>query len=285
MSKNKFKLSHLKKHLNNIVLKNLKECNQSNNNNNNEFYIKRKLTNEIKEFYNYYEQYNLSINKFNINNFDLSNISERNKQFLDLIDIVNNLDIQELLHEINYYDKNSYINKNFYCKLYDSDIITNYNNLFNIGVFKLRNFGHLSKYSKYNIELDLHDHPDMMVISKCLYGKLEIQSYNKIDINNLNNNLKNKLIGKEEKYIATLDKKYLEIEDIGILFPNKDNIHDIKCSNDGSNLINEALLLDVFLPHYNDDNNCSQYSCSFYKSSKVDEYNNLILYELDNLNL
>lgn len=95
--------------------------------------------------------------------------------------------------------------------------------------------------------LPLHDHPQMIVISKVLFGKAHISSFNTCDL-------------KDSFPLVTVEKCEDGIldafSDAAILAPDSGNIHQISSVED-----DPCVIFDVLLPPYNSvlSRNCSYY--------------------------
>jgi hypothetical protein len=100
--------------------------------------------------------------------------------------------------------------------------------------------------------LPLHNHPNMIVCTKLLFGKILIKNYDRINSNNdnNNNNFDNDFFKVKEK-----EKILLEINDISILTPFENNIHSIHALEDSA-------FFDIILPAYDDE---SGRECDYYK--------------------
>uniref|UniRef100_A0A7S1BRR5 Cysteine dioxygenase n=1 Tax=Corethron hystrix TaxID=216773 RepID=A0A7S1BRR5_9STRA len=95
--------------------------------------------------------------------------------------------------------------------------------------------------------IPIHDHPNMMVLSKLLYGSLEATSYDTVE-------------GKEGIYSRT--KKVLNEGDVSALFPLVRNIHSFRDLGEGSN---GSAVLDIILPPY--DTNAGR-DCTFFRECR-----------------
>jgi hypothetical protein len=94
--------------------------------------------------------------------------------------------------------------------------------------------------------IPLHDHKNLLVLSRCLLGRLEIVSYDKVDIND-------KTVQFFEARLT--GKKILKQGDINILTPYYKNYHQIKALED-------SILLDIIIPDYGKE------ECKYYKVYK-----------------
>jgi cysteamine dioxygenase len=114
---------------------------------------------------------------------------------------------------------------------------------FNIGVFLV---------PKGNT-LPLHNHPNMFVISKVIWGSVLINCFDRT-ANNDKNLEEYDVFQAEEK-----EKLNLKINDIAILTPNKNNIHELIAQEDSA-------IFDIILPAYDDEENRS---CDYYEKLNV----------------
>ena len=112
--------------------------------------------------------------------------------------------------------------------------LKNKNFAVNLEVFKLNE----------NSDLGLHDHPNMFVYSKCLDGEISIISFN----------------GTSSKAEIT-SRRTLKANESTMLFPSINNFHYIYSKNGG-------ILLDFFLPYYDEINICNFYYIEDLESEK-----------------
>ncbi|EGC34946.1 hypothetical protein DICPUDRAFT_152760 [Dictyostelium purpureum] len=115
-------------------------------------------------------------------------------------------------------------------------------------------------------KIPIHDHPQMTVLSKVLYGKVNCKSFDWIRKSNneiITNNIKN---GKA-RYIGERD--ITENDNVKITLPDEENIHTFETSEDHS------AVLDLLYPPY------EQYKrdCTYYRptSPTLDFKNNEII--------
>lgn len=101
--------------------------------------------------------------------------------------------------------------------------------------------------------LPFHDHLNMLVFSKVLYGELHVTSLN---VNQKDENQK----GND---IKVLKKTELELKknDVAILSPSHGNIHQVIASQD-------AAFIDILIPNY-EYNDCAG-TCVYYKMFEKD---------------
>ena len=99
-------------------------------------------------------------------------------------------------------------------------------------------------------EIPLHDHPKMTVLSKVLYGSLDVGSYTKVNSTST------------DVTTVTLDYRVTRTpSDNGwLLTPNNGNIHSFS----NSDILKPCLIFDILMPPYLDD---EDRPCNFYKIS------------------
>ena len=100
---------------------------------------------------------------------------------------------------------------------------------YNIGVFLI------PKGSR----IPLHDHPNILVISKIIFGNVLIKSYDRIK----------KGENKEENFFPVDERNEvnLKINDIGVLTPEYNNIHEVYA-------IEDSAFFDILIPAYDENN-------------------------------
>mmetsp|Transcript_40644 Transcript_40644/g.95432 ORF Transcript_40644/g.95432 Transcript_40644/m.95432 type:complete len:329 (-) Transcript_40644:309-1295(-) len=91
--------------------------------------------------------------------------------------------------------------------------------------------------------MPLHDHPGMCVVSKVLYGEIRSKSYDLIGPTGGVNGYK--AFGPRERILAAPNTT--------ILYPKMGNVHEFTAGPCG------AALLDILLPPYDDDRDCTFY--------------------------
>ena len=98
--------------------------------------------------------------------------------------------------------------------------------------------------------LPLHDHPKMTVLSKVLYGSLDVTSFTKVNSSS------------SDVTTVTLDYQVTRTRnDNGwLLTPNTGNIHSFS----NSDILTPCLIFDILMPPYLDD---ADRPCNFYKIS------------------
>jgi len=111
---------------------------------------------------------------------------------------------------------------------------------FNVGVFLI---------PKGN-KLPMHNHPDMFVISKVIWGSVQINCYDRKAINDDKHLEEYDVFQVEEK-----EKINLKKNEITILTPNKNNIHEVTAYEDSA-------FFDIILPAYEEEENRS---CDYYE--------------------
>lgn len=97
-------------------------------------------------------------------------------------------------------------------------------------------------------ELPLHDHPNMMVLSKLITGSLSVRSFNCEKANN-----KNSFISKE------IPTKKTSSDNAWLLTPQEGNIHELKGEEN-------SIVLDVLMPPYMQPDR----PCNYYRSVEMD---------------
>jgi len=131
-----------------------------------------------------------------------------------------------------------------------------------------------------NNSFPIHDHPGMVVFSKCLYGEIKVLSFTEVkntskepneknghgssnDKNNKSN--KNNNNKKPKISVQLTEQKTLNKDDWTILYPRKNNFHLI--------IANEpSVLFDFFLPYYDENNKCNYYNSLHKKKLLFDLY-------------
>ena len=130
-----------------------------------------------------------------------------------------------------------------------------------------------------NATIPLHDHPNMTVLSRVLYGDLRVKAFDNISVGNMGEpNESNEtsvffgrwikrivsstipsLLGKYHKKgsIRAVENETLKLvaPDVTMLYPSLGNIHEFTAGKNG------AAVLDVLLPPYNRDHDrdCTHY--------------------------
>lgn len=215
-----------------------------------------------------------------------------------LINIIKFTDGLSILKEMGWLDKYNTLNKSnikeYECLLDGSQISNTYKNLINVGVYYL---------NRNNSFLPLHDHPGMLVISKCIYGELRatsmspIKNDSEIDIDSFSyknydyqdkkeqdksmlkfsKSSSNSIYLSNNKGIeyAKLEKKsVLKYNNIDVVYPLSCNLHEISLNSINKKHtdknIDEAVLFDVFIPHYIPDK--EEYSINYYTA--IDNFKN-----------
>jgi len=133
------------------------------------------------------------------------------------------------------------------------DILDNIPN-FNVGVFLI---------PKGNC-IPLHNHPNIFVISKVIWGSVVINSFDKITNNDNNNNnifIHNYSSSEDIFKVEEREKINLNFNDnnIGILTPNKNNIHEVIAYEDSA-------FFDIILPAYDESKNRP---CNYFEKLKI----------------
>lgn len=114
---------------------------------------------------------------------------------------------------------------------------------FNIGVFLI---------PKGNT-IPLHNHPNMFVVSKVIWGSVLINNFDKKPTNDRH---------LEEYDVFQVDEKEkinMKQNDIAILTPDKNNIHEVIAHED-------TAFFDIILPAYDEEENRS---CDYYEKLKI----------------
>lgn len=197
------------------------------------------------------------------------NILKIYKNLDDFIDILKNMNDAHFLNEVNFPNKDTteeidYLEIFNEKELFENSIL-NLNKkecsfTISLGLFYLNPI-------KNTVNLDLHDHPGMYVFSKCLVGELNILNINTIDglnqeilgsnQNNLNSNnnvsLKTNYNFNRHKNKHSLSRNLLKNGEYSELFPDYNNMHNISANE-------KSILLDFFIPHYDNYNECSYYN-------------------------
>jgi len=213
--------------------------------------IVRELKNKILPIFNYYN---------NIRNLELKNKYLDNYHNCDKIKDLISFSKQNINNKIiNITDKNkNEFFKNINNGMFDYiDILDNTPN-FNVGIFLI---------PKGNC-IPLHNHPNIFVISKVIWGSVIINSFDKKienDENNINifnhNNSNSEYIFKVEEN----EKINLTANDnqIGVLTPNKNNIHEVIANEDSA-------FFDIIIPAYDEGQNRP---CDYYEKLKIKNNN------------
>jgi hypothetical protein len=99
--------------------------------------------------------------------------------------------------------------------------------------------------------MPLHDHPNMSVYFKLMFGKLKCYSYDKVDskfkYNQFSNDEYDELISTKTKVTATKSKaKILEKENLILVRPSVGNMHQFVAEED-------SCFMDICLPNYTTD--------------------------------
>jgi hypothetical protein len=112
--------------------------------------------------------------------------------------------------------------------------------------------------------IPLHDHPEMCVLSRVLYGDLTKRSLDLERQGSVSRNswLSNMMFGRSSsrKVPSTAKRgfhretEYLQAPAVTMLFPFEGNLHEFVAGPNG------AAVLDVLLPPYEDDRECTFYS-------------------------
>jgi hypothetical protein len=102
-------------------------------------------------------------------------------------------------------------------------------------------------------QLPLHDHPNMIVLSKLISGTLSVRSFSP-DRSDSSNSLTS-----AGKASLTLSSKRNPIDGAWLLSPNEGNVHELIAEN-------TAIVLDVLLPPYSEPDR----PCNFYRSVERD---------------
>ncbi len=124
--------------------------------------------------------------------------------------------------------------------------------------------------------IPLHDHPHMCVLSKVLYGSVNVWSCDWLG------DAMQGRIGKVQGGNARVvdnNVVYTENSGIKVLFPNSGgNVHEFTCSDNSNNsdtrYVNDSgvgcAILDVIIPPYdaNDDRDCTYYSRTVLQSNE-----------------
>jgi len=103
--------------------------------------------------------------------------------------------------------------------------------LFHMGIFAIPRGG----------SIPLHDHPEMTVISKLLFGKVRLQSYDWVT--------KSSSGGTAKK---VLDEILLPPVKPHILYPSQSNLHCFTA-------VDPCAFFDILMPPYNETRKCSYY--------------------------
>jgi hypothetical protein len=101
-------------------------------------------------------------------------------------------------------------------------------------------------------KIPLHDHPDMCVLSRVLYGDLERMS---LDLVAHENNKASSTISYPPgtKRARQQHVDYLQAPQVTVLYPLEGNLHEFRAGPNG------AAVLDVLLPPYNNSRDCTFY--------------------------
>jgi len=154
------------------------------------------------------------------------------------------------------------------------------NEVFSIGVFVF----------PPNAKIPLHDHPGMCVLSRVLYGELNVTSYDLInegqtglvETSEKNNSswissffpslsLERKSISFGGKHAIKNKSKTIRSSDVATLFPLKGNMHEFKAGREG------AAVLDVLMPPYDDD----ERECTYFREESTLVYDDQVSVDVE----
>jgi len=193
----------------------------------------------------------------------LANIDAEELLTLKRVDVGTGARLFEGVDVLPIYDEitppeNEYIskNKNESCVRYLH--ITEKDRNYSIGIFVFHPYA----------RMPLHDHPEMCVLSRVLYGDLTRRSLDLDDDNNnqpqsssswLSNIFSNKnrntaKIPENAKRAYKRELEYLRAPEVTMLFPYKGNLHEFVAGPNG------AAVLDVLIPPYGDSRDCTFYT-------------------------
>lgn len=163
------------------------------------------------------------------------------EKMINLISYVNENIDRKLINITELNQREFFMNKD--SQMFDCIDILDESPNFNIGVFLI---------PKGNT-IPLHNHPDMFVISKVIWGSVLINCFDRKD-------QKDKQLEEYDVFQANEKEKInLKINDIAILTPNKNNIHEVIAHEDSA-------FFDIILPAYSDE---ESRSCDYYEKLTV----------------
>jgi len=113
--------------------------------------------------------------------------------------------------------------------------------------------------------IPLHDHPDMCVVSRVLYGKMQVIS---LDWEHKNKGT-GRIVGGEARVVKN---RTITAPQIQVLYPNVANIHEFRASNEPGD--HGVAILDIITPNYCEESErpCTYYQLNTRPSSDTDMY-------------
>lgn len=106
-----------------------------------------------------------------------------------------------------------------------------------------------------NLQMPLHDHPNMIVLSRVLYGELNVTSFDIVMPQNddIDNDDEEKVVRSVKPFVITAPK-------VTCLYPHEGNCHAFKAGSQG------FAILDVLFPPYDDEDDRD---CTYYRSPDI----------------
>jgi len=215
------------------------------------FKYKLKIQNELKNLISpIVDKYNLIESLVSRNNY-LNNY-EKCEKISELINFTKEK-IDSKIINITHLNSNEFFdNTNNSKQIFDYIEILDNIPFFNVGIFLIPKGNYLP----------LHNHPNMLVISKVIWGSVQISSYDKqVKINNQLEKFNIFQVNEKSKVI-------LNLNEISILTPDKNNIHEVIAYEDSA-------FFDIILPSYD---HCQNRECEYFEMIKLKDFNENNLY-------